>query len=60
VLGHLGSDIRWLTSYVTDDKVYCLYDAPDADVVEEHARLGGFPVDRVAMVLSVIDHSTGE
>ena len=60
VIGELGPDIRWLTSYVTDDKIYCVYVAPDVGILEEHARGGGFPVDRIARVSAVIDPSTGE
>jgi hypothetical protein len=58
VLGELGPDIRWLTTYVTDDKMYCVYVAPDEDIIEEHARCGGFPADRIAKVSAVIDPST--
>ena len=60
VLGHLGSEIRWLTSYVTDDKIYCVYVAPGAAIIEEHARRGGFPVTRISKVSSVIDPSTDD
>ncbi|HEY6430182.1 MAG TPA: DUF4242 domain-containing protein [Acidimicrobiales bacterium] len=60
VLAELGPDIRWLTSYVTDDKIYCVYVAPDKDVIEEHARCGGFPADRITMVSTVIDPSIGD
>jgi hypothetical protein len=60
VIGELGPDIRWLTSYVTDDKIYCVYVAPDVGILEKHARGGGFPVDRIARVSAVIDRSTGE
>jgi hypothetical protein len=60
VISELGPDIRWLTSYVTDDKLYCLYVAPDEDIILEHARCGGFPADRVAKVATVIDPSTGD
>jgi hypothetical protein len=60
VLAELGPEIRWLTSYVTDDKIYCVYVAPDKDVIEEHARCGGFPADRITMVSTVIDPSTGD
>jgi cell division inhibitor SulA len=55
VLAHLGSQIRWLTSYVTDDKIYCVYVAPGAAIIEEHARRGGLPVTRISKVSSVID-----
>jgi Nickel responsive protein SCO4226-like len=60
VIAELGPEIRWLTSYVTDDKLYCVYVAPDADIIEEHARCGGFPANRISMVSSVIDPSTGD
>jgi hypothetical protein len=60
VLGELGPEIQWLTSYVTDDKIYCVYVAPDADIIEEHARCGGFPANRISKVSSVIDPSTGD
>ena len=60
VLSDLGPDIRWLQSYVTDDKIYCVYVAPDKDVIEEHARCGGFPANRITQVSAVIDPSTGD
>ena len=60
VLSHLGPEIRWLQSYVTDDRLYCVYVAPDEDMILEHARCGGFPADRVSLVSAVIDPSTGE
>ena len=60
VIGELGPEIRWLTSYVTDDKIYCVYVAPDKDVIEEHARCGGFPANRITKVSAVIDPSTGD
>lgn len=60
VIGELGPEIRWLTSYVTDNKFYCVYVAPDADILQEHARCGGFPADRISIVSAVIDPSTGE
>ncbi len=59
VLAELGPDISWITSYVTDDKLYCVYVAEDEDIIVEHARCGGFPVDRVSRVSTVIDPSTG-
>jgi hypothetical protein len=58
VIGELGPEIRWLTSYVTDDKLYCIYVAPDEDILFEHARCGGFPANRVSKVSTVIDPST--
>ena len=60
VIGELGPEIRWLTSYVTDDKIYCVYVAPDEDILQEHARCGGFPADRISAVSAVIDPSTGD
>src|SRR5262245_9710673 len=60
VLSDLGPEIRWITSYVTEDKLYCVYIAPDADIIMEHARCGGFPADRINRVTAVIDPATGE
>jgi hypothetical protein len=60
VISELGPEIRWLTSYVTDDKLYCVYVAPDEDIIVEHARCGGFPIDRVTKVSNVIDPSTAD
>lgn len=60
VLKNLGPQIQWVQSYVTDDKVYCVYIAPNADMVREHARLGGFPANRVSEVKSLIDPTTAE
>ena len=60
VLAGLGPDITWLTSYVTDDKLYCVYTASDPDIIMEHARCGGFPADRISRVQTVIDPSTGD
>jgi len=60
VLNQLGPQIQWLQSYVTADKIYCVYIAPDATAVREHARLGGFPADQVSEVVTVIDPTTAE
>ena len=60
VLGELGPEIQWLESYVTDDKIYCVYVAPDEELILEHARCGGFPAEVVTKVSAVIDPSTGE
>ena len=60
VLSTLGPEIHWLQSYVTDDKIYCVYVAPDEDLILEHARCGGFPANKVTPVSAVIDPSTGE
>ncbi|MBA3671287.1 MAG: DUF4242 domain-containing protein [Gemmatimonadaceae bacterium] len=60
VLGTLGPQIQWVHSYVTDDQIHCIYRAPNADMVREHARLGGFPADRVSEISSTIDPTTAE
>ena len=60
VLNQMGPQIQWVQSYVTDDKVYCVYIAPDEETVREHARQGGFPANRVSEVKSVIDPTTAE
>jgi hypothetical protein len=59
VIGDLGPEIRWLTSYVAEDKIYCVYVAPDEDILYEHARCGGFPANHISPVSAVIDPSTG-
>ena len=58
VLRELGTDIQWVHSYVTDDKIYCVYIAPSAEVIREHAQRGGFPADKISEVKSVIDPTT--
>ena len=60
VLNKLGPQIQWVESYVTDDKIYCVYIAPNAEMVREHAKLGGFPANRISEVRSIIDPTTGE
>ena len=60
VLSQLGPQVQWVQSYVTADKIYCVYIAPDAEAVREHARLGGFPADEVATVTTIIDPTTAE
>ncbi|TKR32867.1 DUF4242 domain-containing protein [Luteimonas gilva] len=60
VLDRLGPQIQWVQSYVTGDKVYCVYIAPDEDTIREHARQGGFPADRVSEVKAIIDPVTSE
>jgi Nickel responsive protein SCO4226-like len=60
VICDLGPEIRWLQSFVTEDKLYCIYVAPDKDIIYEHARCGGFPADDVSEVAMVIDPSSGE
>ena len=60
VLEEMGPRIQWVHSYVTDNKVYCVYVAPDEAMVREHAQKGGFPVNSVARVASIIDPTTSE
>jgi hypothetical protein len=60
VLRNMGPQIQWLHSYVTDNKIYCVYIAPNEEVVREHARLGGFPANSVAQVRRIIDPTTSE
>jgi Protein of unknown function (DUF4242) len=60
VLRNLGPQIQWVQSYVTDDKVYCVYIAPNKGMVQEHAKQGGFPANRISEVKSVIDPTTAE
>jgi hypothetical protein len=60
VLRELGPQIQWIQSYVTDDKVYCVYIAPDEATVRRHAEQGGFPANRISQVRTVIDPTTGE
>jgi hypothetical protein len=60
VLTQLGPEIRWLQSYVAGDKIYCVYVAPNEEMLKEHARCGGFPANRISRVSAVIDPSTGE
>lgn len=60
VLHDLGPDIQWVQSYVTDDKIYCIYRAPNEDMVREHAERGGFPANRVSEVRAMIDPTTAE
>jgi hypothetical protein len=60
VLQNLGSQIQWLHSYVTGDKVYCVYIAPNEEMVREHASQGGFPANSVAEIATVIDPTTAE
>lgn len=60
VLNKLGPQIQWLHSYVTDDKLYCVYIAPNKEMVEEHAKQGGFPANRISEVRAMIDPTTAE
>ena len=60
VLRDLGPRIQWVESFVTPDKIYCVYLAPNEDIIREHARKGGFPANRISRVLSVISPVTAE
>jgi len=60
VLKNLGPEINWVQSYVTDDKIYCIYVAPNEEMIREHAKQGGFPANRISEVKSVIDPTTAE
>jgi hypothetical protein len=60
VLNQLGPQIQWIHSYVTDNKIYCVYVAPNEEMVREHARIGGFPASLVSVVKTIIDPTTSE
>jgi hypothetical protein len=60
VLNSLGPQIQWIQSYVTGDKIYCVYRAPSEAMVREHAKQGGFPANKISEITSVIDPSTAE
>lgn len=60
VLREMGPEIQWVQSYVTDDKIYCIYRAPDADMIRKHAETAGFPANSVAEVRATIDPTTAE
>ena len=60
VLRQLGPQVQWVHSYVTDDKIYCVYIAPDEAAVRKHAEMGGFPANSISTVRSVIDPTTAE
>ncbi|MBT9463128.1 DUF4242 domain-containing protein [Hydrogenophaga sp.] len=60
VLNELGPDVQWVHSYVTGDKIYCVYNATSEELIREHARRGGFPADCVARVVTMIDPTTAE
>lgn len=60
VLKQLGPQIQWIQSYVTSDKIYCVYIAPNEKMIREHAQRGGFPADRVSEVKHIIDPTTAE
>jgi cell division inhibitor SulA len=60
VLKDLGPQIQWLHSYVTGDKIYCVYIAPNEELVREHAKRGGFPANKISKVSTIIDPTTAE
>ena len=60
VLQNLGPQIQWLHSYVTGDKIYCIYTAPNEEMIREHAQQGGFPANRISEIKTVIDPTTAE
>ena len=60
VLRSMGPQIQWVQSFVTDDKIYCVYIAPNEEAVRQHAKQGGFPANRVSQVRTVIDPTTSE
>jgi len=60
VLRQLGPSIQWVQSFVTEDKITCIYIAPNAELIREHAQIGGFPADRVLEVVTIIDPTTAE
>ncbi len=60
VLKEMGPQIQWLESYVTGDKVYCVYISPNEEMIREHAKQGGFPANRISEIKSIIDPTTSE
>ncbi|HEY1758723.1 MAG TPA: DUF4242 domain-containing protein [Bryobacteraceae bacterium] len=60
VLKTLGPKIQWIESFVTDDKIYCIYDSPNEEMIREHAKMGGFPANSVQAVRRMIDPTTAE
>ena len=60
VLSNMGPQIQWVQSYVTTDKIYCVYNAPNEEIIREHARQGGFPANSVSKVSAIIDPTTAE
>jgi len=60
VLQKMGPQIQWLHSYVTDDKIYCVYIAPNEQAIREHAQQGGFPANRISAIRRIIDPTTAE
>jgi hypothetical protein len=60
VLGELGPQIQWVESFVTDDKIYCVYIAPSKELIEKHAQQGGFPANKISKVRRMIDPTSAE
>lgn len=60
VLQEMGPQIQWVESYVTGDKIYCVYIAPNETMIEEHAKKGGFPANRISKIVTMIDPTTSE
>jgi len=60
VLSKMGPQIQWVQSYVTEDKIYCVYIAPNKEMVREHAKQGGFPANSVSLISTIIDPTTSE
>jgi hypothetical protein len=60
VLNELGPQVQWMESYVTPDKLFCVYVAPNEELIREHAKRGPFPLDKITLVKTVIDPTTGE
>jgi hypothetical protein len=60
VLTEMGTEIQWVQSYVTGDKIYCIYIAPNEDMIREHARRGGFPANKISEIKSIIDPTSAE
>ena len=60
ILKEMGPKIQWIHSYITEDRIYCVYIAPDEDAIREHARRGGFPANRISRVCSMMDPTTAE
>jgi hypothetical protein len=60
VLRDLGPEVQWVHSYVTDDRIYCIYRAPSEDLIRRHAEIAGFPANRISQVRAVIDPTTAE
>jgi hypothetical protein len=60
ILCELGPKIQWVHSYISDDKIYCVYNAPDVALIKKHAECGGFPANRISRVRAIIDPTTAE